>query len=66
MTAIVLDPAVVYVGVEVAKEIKTITKFKSYNLYKCLKCHHRFLVERTPTEQALIEKYIKSSEIKLD
>jgi len=56
----------VIAGKEFKEGDEIITKFKSYNLYKCLKHHHKFLVERTQEEQELTEKYIVSKKIKLD
>ena len=47
------------------KEVKSKPQKKSYNIYWCPRCHENFLVERIPSEQNLVEKYIASGKIKL-
>ena len=52
-------------AVVASKEIEGKTIQRSYNLFKCLNCKRKFLVDRTdnPAEQELTEKVIKSSKI---
>jgi transposase-like protein len=39
---------------------------KSFNLYKCPRCHQVFTIKRTTSEQKLTQKFIDASKIKLN